>query len=103
MRDPELLLLDEPFGSLDALTRIKMHALVVALCAKYRPTVLLVTHDVEEALLLADRVMVLEAGRIAYDVAVDLPHPRRRTSTEFQARRAEVLAALGVELDPDGA
>ena len=101
VRHPQLLLLDEPFGSLDALTRIKMHALVEALCAKYRPTVLLVTHDVEEALLLADRVMVLEAGRIAYDTMIDLPHPRRRTSADFQARRAEVLAALGVQLDPD--
>ncbi len=103
VRDPQLLLLDEPFGSLDALTRIKMHALVETLCAKYRPTVLLVTHDVEEALLLADRVMVLEAGRIAYDAPVDLPHPRRRTSAVFQAQRADVLRALGVELDPDGA
>jgi sulfonate transport system ATP-binding protein len=101
VRHPQLLLLDEPFGSLDALTRIKMHALVEALCAKYRPTVLLVTHDVEEALLLADRVMVLEAGRIAYDTMIDLPHPRRRTSPDFQARRADILAALGVQVDPD--
>ena len=99
VRDPQLLLLDEPFGALDALTRIKMHALVERLRAKYRPTTLLVTHDVEEALLLADRVLVLERGRIAYDALVDLPHPRQRTAGDFQHRRAEVMAALGVEVD----
>jgi sulfonate transport system ATP-binding protein len=96
IRDPELLLLDEPFGALDALTRIKMHELLVAMCAKYRPTVLFVTHDVEEALLLADRVVVLEGGRFGLDVAVDLEPPRRRTSAPFQAIREEILEALGV-------
>ncbi|MEI7547778.1 MAG: ABC transporter ATP-binding protein, partial [Actinomycetota bacterium] len=85
IRDPDLLLLDEPFGALDALTRIRMQELLVAMYAKYRPTVLFVTHDVEEALLLADRVVVLEDGRVARDVSVDLAAPRRRTSPQFQA------------------
>jgi sulfonate transport system ATP-binding protein len=59
VREPQLLLFDEPFGALDALTRVRMHALVQALCARYRPAVLFVTHDVDEAVLLADRVLVL--------------------------------------------
>ncbi len=100
VRDPQLLLLDEPFGALDALTRIRMHALVDDLRATYRPTTLLVTHDVEEALLLADRVLVLDGGRITYDQTVELAHPRQRTSGDFQRRRADVLAALGVEAHP---
>ena len=59
VREPSVLLLDEPFGALDALTRISMHGLLMALWAKHRPAVLLVTHDVDEALALADRVLVL--------------------------------------------
>ena len=62
VREPELLLADEPFGALDALTRIKMHGLLRKLCAVHRPAVLLVTHDVDEAIVLADRVVVLEPG-----------------------------------------
>ncbi len=96
IRDPELLLLDEPFGALDALTRIKMHQLLTDMCAKYRPTVLFVTHDVEEALLLADRVVVLDQGQFILDVAVDLDPPRKRTSAQFQAIRGEILSSLGV-------
>ena len=68
VREPELLLLDEPFAALDALTRLKMQDLVADLCARHRPGVLLVTHDVEEAVLLADRVLVLREGRICLDV-----------------------------------
>ncbi|WP_322106573.1 ABC transporter ATP-binding protein [Paraburkholderia sp. J41] len=64
-RDPALLLLDEPFAALDALTRIKMHGLVKQLVARHRPGVLIVTHDVDEALTLADRILVMRAGRIA--------------------------------------
>jgi sulfonate transport system ATP-binding protein len=99
IRDPELLLLDEPFGALDALTRIKMHTLLAAMCAKYRPAVLFVTHDVEEALLLADRVLVLDGGRFALDIPVTLAVPRKRTSAPFQAVREEILDALGVSDD----
>ena len=62
VREPALLLLDEPFGALDALTRIRMHRLVAELCARHHPAVLLVTHDVDEAIVLADRVLVLTDG-----------------------------------------
>ena len=70
VREPRLLLLDEPFAALDALTRMRMHALVLELWRRHAPTTLIVTHDVDEALLLADRVLVLEAGRIATDIPV---------------------------------
>jgi sulfonate transport system ATP-binding protein len=66
--EPRLLLADEPFGGLDALTRIRMHELLRELCRRHRPSVLLVTHDIDEALLLADRVVVLDAGRIALEL-----------------------------------
>ena len=76
-RRPQLLLLDEPFASLDALTRIQMHALVAGLIRMHQPAVLLVTHDVDEALLLADRAVVLRAGRLAAEFRIDVPEPRR--------------------------
>ena len=66
VREPELLLLDEPFGALDALTRIRMHGLLADLCRRHRPAVLLVTHDVDEAITLADRVLVLSDGCLLY-------------------------------------
>jgi sulfonate transport system ATP-binding protein len=95
-REPQLLLLDEPFAALDALTRLKMQDLVADLCARHRPGVLLVTHDVEEAVLLADRVLVLCEGRISLDVEVDLPRPRRIGGAPFDALRDRLLAELGV-------
>lgn len=95
-RAPALLLADEPFGALDALTRIKMHALLCRLVSIHRPAVMLVTHDVDEALVLADRVLVIEDGRIGLDVAVPLAHPRRKTDAEFDCLRSKLLAALGV-------
>jgi sulfonate transport system ATP-binding protein len=101
VRQPELLLLDEPFAALDALTRLKMQALVAELCARHEPAVLLVTHDVEEAVLLADRVLVLKEGAIALDVTIDLDRPRRIGGPEFDAYRNRLLAELGV-LDPSG-
>ncbi|WP_437571422.1 ABC transporter ATP-binding protein [Sorangium sp. So ce542] len=110
VRAPELLLLDEPFGALDALTRLRMHGLLAELCARHRPAVLLVTHDVDEALLLADRALVLarpspEAGSvITADLALDLPAPRRRSGPRFAALRGALLGHLGVEGDaPDDA
>ncbi|MEI9992510.1 MAG: ABC transporter ATP-binding protein [Rhizomicrobium sp.] len=100
VREPKLLLLDEPFAALDALTRIKMHQLVSALWAAHKPSVLLVTHDVDEALLLADRVLVLGEGRIQKEIAIAEPHPRDRAMVGFSLMRAELLAALGVEVHP---
>jgi sulfonate transport system ATP-binding protein len=96
VREPRLLLLDEPFGALDALTRLRMHALLAELCRVHRPSVLLVTHDVDEAIALADRVTVLDQGRIAFDRTVDLPTPRDRHLPAFTELRAELLGALGV-------
>ncbi|MFE3102357.1 ABC transporter ATP-binding protein [Nocardia tengchongensis] len=100
VREPELLLLDEPFSALDALTRITIHTLVLDLWARHRPGVLLVTHDVDEALLLADRAVVLDGGRIARELPIDLPRPRRRDHPEFLALRTALLAELGVT--PEG-
>ncbi|MEU6173760.1 ABC transporter ATP-binding protein [Streptantibioticus parmotrematis] len=100
VREPELLLADEPFGALDALTRIRMHDLLRELYARHRPAVLLVTHDVDEAVELADRVLVLEDGRVARDVAVDLPAPRTPRDPRFQEYRELLLAALGVSPRP---
>lgn len=95
-REPALLLLDEPFGALDALTRRSMHTLVLDLWARHRPTVLLVTHDVDEAVLLADRVLVLDQGRIEADVTIDLSRPRRLADPRVDALQAHLLARLGV-------
>jgi sulfonate transport system ATP-binding protein len=102
VRQPQLLLLDEPFGALDALTRIRMHALVEQLCARHRPSVLLVTHDVDEALLLADRVLVLADGHLSLDLEVDLPSPRLRAHPGFAALRSRLLAELGVDEAAEG-
>lgn len=99
VREPELLLLDEPFGALDALTRIKMHGLLQDLCRRHTPAVLLVTHDVDEAILLADRVVVLTDGTISLDAEVTVPKPRRRASAEFAGLRARLLTELGVTDD----
>jgi sulfonate transport system ATP-binding protein len=96
VRTPDLLLLDEPFGALDALTRLKAQALVAALWTEHRPAVLLVTHDVEEALLLADRALLLADGHIAESVDVDLPRPRTIGHPRFVALRRRLLAGLGV-------
>ncbi|MHC3393097.1 ABC transporter ATP-binding protein [Streptomyces lavendulocolor] len=96
VRDPQLLLADEPFGALDALTRIRMHGLLRELYERHRPAVLLVTHDVDEAVELADRVLVLDEGRVLLDLTVDLPTPRARRDPGFQEYRETLLTALGV-------
>jgi sulfonate transport system ATP-binding protein len=96
VREPRLLLLDEPFSALDALTRITMHRLVVSLWHRHKPAVLLVTHDVDEALALADRVLVLGEGRIAHSSLITLPRPRVRDHPDLIALRLRLLTQLGV-------
>ncbi|MFI6830846.1 ABC transporter ATP-binding protein [Kribbella sp. NPDC050241] len=96
VREPELLLADEPFGALDALTRLKMHALLRKLCAAHQPAVLLVTHDVDEAIVLADRVIVLDQGRLIAQEQIELAAPRSPADPGFAAVRARLLDALGV-------
>lgn len=98
-REPELLLLDEPFAALDALTRMKMHDLVLALWRNHKPTVLMVTHDVDEALMLSDRVLVLTQGRISLDMPVTLSRPRRASQPGFEQLRSRLLSELGVVPD----
>ncbi|WP_265531659.1 ABC transporter ATP-binding protein [Pseudomonas saponiphila] len=93
---PRILLLDEPFGALDALTRQQMQDELLAIRERARITTVLVTHDVEEAIFLADRVVVMEPrpGRIKRVVQVALPHPRQRSSFDFHQLREELLHEL---------
>ena len=88
--NPRLLLLDEPLGALDALTRLEMQRLIEGLWRRAGFTALLVTHDVTEAALLADRILLIEDGRIGLDLAVDLPRPRQ-PSPELSAVERTVL------------
>lgn len=92
--EPELLLLDEPFGALDALTRLSMRSLLLDLWREHRFGVLLVTHDVDEAVALADRVLVLEDGEVIH--TLDIHDPRQPTNAEHN--RAELLDQLGVPI-----
>jgi sulfonate transport system ATP-binding protein len=86
-----VLLLDEPLGALDALTRLEMQTLIEELWLREQFTAVLVTHDVEEAAALADRVLVMEEGRIIAETRTDLPRPRNRSSFEFLALREKLL------------
>lgn len=88
---PGVLLLDEPFSALDALTRADMHALFEKLWLRHRFTTLLITHDVAEAVSLADRVIVIRNGRVTFDVNVTAPRPRERTDPELAALQARIL------------
>jgi NitT/TauT family transport system ATP-binding protein len=99
IQDPDLLLLDEPFGSLDALTREKMGAELLNLWQARRKTVLMVTHSISEALLLSDRVLVLSPrpGQISLDLPVDIPRPRQeeiRFTEHFGALARKLKAAI---------
>ncbi|MDR2678684.1 MAG: ATP-binding cassette domain-containing protein [Zoogloeaceae bacterium] len=98
---PRLLLLDEPLGALDALTRIEMQRLIEHLWQKHRFTAVLVTHDVAEAVALADRVVLMEAGGITQAVEVALPRPRPRACAAVAELEGQVLARL--LNDPEGA
>jgi len=100
VREPKFLLLDEPFASIDALTRLRMHDLIIDLWKLHGPSILLVTHDVDEALLLADRALVMDGGRIAAEVRTGAGRPRDPTSTRFVQQRRELLALLGVQTGP---
>lgn len=88
---PKLLLLDEPLGALDALTRLEMQALIEGLWQQHGFTVVLVTHDVSEAVALADRVILIDHGHISLDLTVDVPRPRRRGNARLAELEAEVL------------
>ncbi|MET3494239.1 ATP-binding cassette domain-containing protein [Variovorax boronicumulans] len=88
---PRLLLLDEPLGALDALTRIEMHRLIENLWQRHRFTALLVTHDVQEAVALADRVILIEDGRIALDENIALARPRSQGDPAFAAIEKRIL------------
>ena len=92
VREPALLLADEPFGALDALTRIQMHDLLRRLSERHKPAVLLVTHDIDEALALADRIVMLDDGRISADIQV----AGRGDRTLLALQRKRLLAMLGV-------
>jgi sulfonate transport system ATP-binding protein len=98
-RRPKLLLLDEPFGALDALTRLNMQQVVRTLCSRYKPAVLLVTHDVDEALALADRVLVLSNSKIELEVQIEAERPRRMGTGKLLEFRSQLLRSLGVESD----
>ena len=100
--DPAILLLDEPFGALDNQTRALMQELLLGIWERERKTVLFVTHDIEEAIFLASRVVVMTArpGRIKADVAIDLPHPRHytvKTTPRFSELKAQVTEDIRVE------
>jgi sulfonate transport system ATP-binding protein len=93
VREPALLLADEPFGALDALTRIRMHRLLRRLVAEHRPTVVMVTHDVDEALALGERILVLHDG----EIVLDHRPPTPRTPADGLNERRLLLSTLGVE------
>lgn len=104
VHQPRLLLLDEPLGALDALTRIEMHRLIEGLWQRHQFTALLVTHDVQEAVALADRVVLIEEGRIALDERIPLPRPRSHGDAGFAALEKRILDRVlqkpgGDELD----
>lgn len=102
VREPALLLLDEPFGALDAITRMEMQRLLLKVVAARRAAVLLVTHDLDEALLLADRVLLMAPapGRIIGEWSVTTPRPRFERSVELAPLRVELLGALSRTLAP---
>ena len=95
-RQPALLFADEPFSALDAITRAEMQALLVEVVHRWHSAVLLVTHDIDEAILVADRIVLMggQPGRIVHEWQVDLPHPRLADTAAIGALRLRILAAL---------
>ena len=100
---PKVLLLDEPFSALDAFTRASLHDHLLGLWQARRPTLALVTHDVEEAVTLADRVIVMQPkpGRVFADLTLDLPRPRDKLAHDFAQAKRRILRALDGSLQPD--
>ena len=96
MPQPEVLLLDEPFSALDAFTRVDLQDHLLDLWADGKPTLVVVTHDVDESIVLADRVVVMRPhpGRVEEEIAIDLPRPRDRQSAAYDFAKRRVLAAL---------
>lgn len=97
INSPPILFMDEPFASLDAITRSELQQDLLALCQSQRTSVLFITHDIAEAVYLADHVSVMQAGTICHQLAVDLPHPRQpalRYTADFNARCAELRQAM---------
>ena len=95
-REPELLFADEPFSALDAITRAEMQSLLVEVVHRWHAAVLLVTHDIDEAILVADRILLMsgQPGRISHEWPVDIPHPRERHPATLTALRLQILATL---------
>jgi len=100
VREPALLLADEPFGALDALTRIQMHGLLRRLSERHDPAILLVTHDIDEAILLADRIVMLDGGLLSADIAVRLPVGGVARTEAIEGLRARLRLLLGVSSEP---
>lgn len=103
INSPEVLLLDEPLGALDAFTRMNMQDEIMNIWRQERPTIVMVTHDVEEAIYMGSRVLVMEPrpGRIRADIKIDLPEPRERNSDEFQGYRNRILKMLDLDADAE--
>jgi sulfonate transport system ATP-binding protein len=91
VNQPDILLLDEPLGALDALTRIGMQRLIEELWRKRDFTALLVTHDVEEAVMLADRVILIEEGKVVMNKEINLPRPRKKDSIQYSSLAVQIL------------
>ena len=94
MHEPDILLLDEPLGALDALTRLEMQDLIEEIWGTRKFTSILVTHDVEEAVAIADRVILIEHGKIVMDRIIDLPRPRQRAQRAFQCHVEDILKRI---------
>jgi ABC-type nitrate/sulfonate/bicarbonate transport system ATPase subunit len=97
-RRPDVLYLDEPFGALDSITRLQMRSELLRIWQAERKTILFVTHDIEESVQLADRVVVLTArpGRVRRVVPIDIPHPRDLSSARYLALRDEIFGEIGL-------
>lgn len=94
--EPDILLLDEPLGALDAFTRMNMQDEILSMCKEQKQLLIMVTHDVDEAVYMGSRVIVMDKnpGRIREQIPIDMPHPRSRSSTQFVTYRNQILETL---------